>query len=93
MDAGKLPSAFGDRPHNLIAKKLRAHNFSQNLFAQYNITVALLDFPRFVSDVEFLWSNLSPVFCEINKLDFYAALYELGRPEWGHQLQIAPIAK
>jgi hypothetical protein len=61
--------------------------------ARHNIQHTLLDFPRFVNDVEYLWKNLSPVFPKIRKSEFFAAFQNLVRPEWVHELEKAPIAK
>ena len=61
--------------------------------ARYSVPLTLLDFPRFVNDVEYLWKNLSPVFPKIRKSDFYAAFHALVRPEWVNQQEMARITK
>jgi len=82
-----------DKPEeqeNVLARKLYQLMLT---LARYNIQHTLLDFPRFVNDVEYLWKNLSPVFPKIRKSEFFAAFHNLVRPEWVHQLEMAPIAK
>lgn len=59
--------------------------------AQYNIPHTLLDFPRLVMDVDYLWRNLSPVFPKIKKSHFYSAFHDLVRPEWVHEQEMARI--
>jgi hypothetical protein len=61
--------------------------------ARYSIQHTLLDFPRFVNDVEYLWKNLSPVFPKIRKSDFYSAFKDIARPEWVHEQEMARITK
>ena len=53
--------------------------------ARHNIPLTLLDFPRFVNDVEYLWRKISPVFPKVKKLHFDSAFHDLVRPDWVHK--------
>jgi len=82
-----------DKPEeqeNVLARKLYQLMLT---VARYKIQHTLLDFPRFVSDVEYLWSNLSPVFTKIRKSDFYSAFHDIAKPEWVHEQEMARITK
>ena len=80
-----------DKPEeqeNVLAHKL--HHLMLTL-ARYKIPLTLLVFPRLVSDSEYLWKCLSPVFPKIRKSDFSLAFDNLARPEWVHKPErVAP---
>jgi len=53
--------------------------------ARHNTPLTILDFPRFVNDVEYLWRKMSPVFPKVKKLHFDSVFHDLVRPDWVHK--------
>jgi len=61
--------------------------------ARHNIPLTLLDFPRLVNDVEYLWRKISPVFPKVKKLHFDSVFHDLVRPDWVHRFEKLGVAE
>ncbi len=51
---------------------------------RHNIPLTLLDFPRFVTDVAYLFTKLRPIFPRIEETEFRRAFQTVSRPEMVH---------
>ena len=95
LNANAVPGGIWDTDRPEEQENELTHKFYHLMLtlAQHNIPHTLLDFPRFMNDVEYLWTNISPVFPKIKKSHFCSAFHNLVRPEWIHRFEKFSIAK
>jgi hypothetical protein len=95
LNANTVPGGIWDTDRPEEQENELTHKFYHLMltFAQYNIPHTLLEFPRLVMDVDYLWRNISTVFPKIKKSHFYSAFHDLVRPEWIHRFEKFGVAE
>ena len=95
LNANTVPGGIWDTDRPEEQENELAQKFFHLMLtlARYNIPHTLLDFPRLVIDVDYLWRNISTVFPKIKKSHFYSAFHDLVRPEWVHRFEKSSVAK
>jgi hypothetical protein len=95
LNANTVPGGIWDTDRPEEQENELAQKFFHLMLtlARYNIPHTLLDFPRLVIDVDYLWRNISTVFSKIKKSHFYSAFHDLVRPEWVHRFEKSSVAK